>query len=242
MFGFFKKKATPQNNFQSIGTDMHSHILPGIDDGAKNIEESIALIEKLQSLGYRKLIATPHIMGDYYRNTPEKINSALALVQEAVEQKGIAIEIDAAAEYYLDEFFEQNLEKNNVLTFSNYLLFELSYVNEPNNIQEIISKIREKGYFPVLAHPERYAYFHQSLERYEEIKSWGCYLQLNAISLTGYYGKNVQKVAHKLVASASIDFLGSDTHHLKHLQALEESLNVKPMEDLLQTITLNASL
>lgn len=221
---------------------MHSHILPGIDDGAKNIEESIVLIEKLKSLGYHKLIATPHIMGDYFRNSPEKILKALDLVRNEVDRRNIDIEIAAAAEYYLDEFFEQNLQQNNVLTFSNYLLFELSYVNEPNNIEEIIQRIRDKGYAPILAHPERYGYFHQSTEHYEEIKSWGCYLQLNTISLTGYYGKGVQKVANKLVSMEIIDFLGSDAHHLKHIQALEESLLLKSTEALLKSATLNSTL
>src|SRR5690606_22819062 len=114
---FFKKKTLPYN-FKNIGTDMHSHILPGIDDGAKNIEESIVLIEKLKSLGYHKLIATPHIMGDYFRNSHEKILKALDLVRNEVDRRNIDIEIAAAAEYYLDEFFEQNLQQNNVLTFS----------------------------------------------------------------------------------------------------------------------------
>jgi len=241
MFNFFKKKALPYN-FKDIGTDMHSHILPGIDDGAKNIEESIILIEKLKSLGYHKLIATPHIMGDYFRNSPEKICEALDLVREEVSRRNIDIEIAAAAEYYLDEFFEQNLKQNSVLTFSNYLLFELSYVNEPSNIEETIQKIRDKGYAPILAHPERYGYFHQSSERYEEIKSWGCYLQLNTVSLTGYYGKGVQKAANKLVSMGIIDFLGSDAHHLKHIQALEESLSLKTTEELLRSVTLNSTL
>ncbi|WP_353138787.1 CpsB/CapC family capsule biosynthesis tyrosine phosphatase [Pseudopedobacter sp.] len=241
MLSFFKKKALLYN-FKDIGTDMHSHILPGIDDGAKNIEESIILVEKFKSLGYRKLIATPHIMGDYYRNSPKTIHKALDLVKDELSRRNINIEVAAAAEYYLDEFFEQNLQQNNVLTFSNYLLFELSYVNEPNNLEETIQKIRDKGYAPILAHPERYGYFHQSTERYEEIKSWGCYLQLNTISLTGYYGKGVQKAASKLVSMGIIDFMGSDAHHLKHIQTLEESLSLKSTEELLKSVTLNSTL
>ena len=241
MLSFFKKKALLYN-FKDIGTDMHSHILPGIDDGAKNIEESIILIEKFKSLGYHKLIATPHIMGDYFRNSPKKILKALDLVRDELSRRNINIEVTAAAEYYLDEFFEQNLQQDNVLTFSNYLLFELSYVNEPNNLEETIQKIRDKGYAPILAHPERYGYFHQSTERYEEIKSWGCYLQLNTISLTGYYGKGVQKAASKLVSMGIIDFMGSDAHHLKHIQALEESLSLKSTEELLKSVTLNSTL
>ncbi|WP_245546789.1 tyrosine-protein phosphatase [Pseudopedobacter saltans] len=221
---------------------MHSHILPGIDDGAKNIEESIVLIEKLKVLGYHKLIATPHVMGDYFRNTPEKIKKTLDLLREEVSKRNIKIDIEAAAEYYLDEFFEHNLQQNNVLTFSNYLLFELSYINEPNNLEDIISEIREKGYFPVLAHPERYVYFHNSTDRYEEIKKFGCYFQLNTISLTGYYGKGIKKAAEKLVSLGLIDFLGSDAHHLKHLEALEKSLSLKPMEELLKNISLNSTL
>lgn len=241
MFGFLKKKSS-LNSFSNIGTDMHSHILPGIDDGAKDLEESIALVERLKALGYCKLIATPHIMGDYYRNTPEKIHHALDILRKEIKKRKIDIEVDAAAEYYLDEFFEQNLHQNNVLTFSGYLLFELSYVNEPNNLEEIIGEIRERGYFPVLAHPERYAYFHKSPERYQEIKDLGCYLQLNTISLTGYYGKGVKKAAENLVNKGIIDFLGSDAHHQKHLDALEKSLSLSVLENLVDNITLNKTL
>lgn len=233
MFGLFKKKKTLLHNFENIGTDMHSHILPGIDDGAKTLEESVSLVLRLKQLGYSKLIASPHIMGDYYRNTPYTINKALQQLQEELNRQNIDIEIQAAAEYYLDEFFETNLSKNNVLTFSGYLLFELSYINTPHNLKEIVSEIRDKGYSPVLAHPERYPYYHNTLDFYEEIKSWGCQLQLNTISLTGYYGKNIQKTADNLIARDLIDFIGTDTHHHRHLDALEKSLTSSRLRSLI---------
>lgn len=205
---------------------MHSHILPGIDDGAKNLGDSLLLAARFKELGYRKLIATPHIMADYFRNTPTIINKALDVLREGLNQNNIDLEVNAAAEYYLDETFENKIDKKEVLTFGdkNYLLFELSYINPPHNVFEVIAKIQDAGYQPVLAHPERYPYYYGSLENYQQIRETGCLLQLNTISLTGYYGKSCKQTAEELVDNYCIDFIGSDMHHLRHGDALKESL------------------
>lgn len=226
MFDWIKKKKEPEINFESIGTDMHSHILPGIDDGAKNLSDSLLLAKRFQELGFKKLIATPHIMADYFRNTPDNINRALDILREGLAQNHIDLEVSAAAEYYLDETLENKIDKKEVLTFGgkNYLLFELSYINLPNNLFEVIQKIQDAGYQPVLAHPERYPYYYGSLENYQQIKATGCLLQLNTISLTGYYGKNCKQTAEDLFDNFMIDFIGSDMHHLRHADALKESL------------------
>lgn len=226
MFDWLKRKKEPELNFESIGTDMHSHILPGIDDGAKNLSDSLLLAKRFQQLGFKKLIATPHIMADYFRNTPDTINKALDVLREGLAQNNIDLEVSAAAEYYLDETFEKKINKKDVLTFGNkdYLLFELSYINFPNNLFEAIKKMQDAGYQPVLAHPERYPYFYGSLETYQQIKATGCLLQLNTISLTGYYGKNCKQTAEDLFDNFMIDFIGSDMHHLRHADALKESL------------------
>ncbi len=213
---------------------MHSHILPGIDDGAPNMVVSLALAKKFVELGFKKLIATPHVMADYYRNTSDTIRKALDLFREAIQANQIPLEISASAEYYLDETFINKLNKKQIIGFgNNYLLFELSYINMPSNILEVIYEIQAHGFYPVLAHPERYYYYYDSLENYLQLKEKGCLLQLNTISLTGYYGNKVKKTAEELVNSHVIDFLGSDIHHFKHADALKESLFLPSVKQLL---------
>lgn len=235
MFGLFKKKKiAPEFNFSNIGTDMHSHIIPGIDDGAQTIKDSLLLAKKFKALGYHKLIATPHIMADYYRNTPDTIHRGLDVLRKGLKEAEIELEVDAAAEYYLDETLEKKIRQKEVLTFgSGYLLFELSYINAPQNLLDFIKIIQDAGYKPVLAHPERYPYYHNVFENYHQIRETGCLLQLNTIALTGYYGSGAKKVAEEMVENHLIDFIGSDMHHLKHAAALEDSLSTPLIENLL---------
>lgn len=226
MFDFFKKdKNKTTLNFNTIGVDMHAHFLPGIDDGAATLEDAILLVRKMKDLGFHKLIATPHIMADLYPNNSETILQALAILKEEVKKQDIQIQIEAAAEYFFDETFEAKIEETELLTFGDrYLLFELSYVQQPTHLQEIVKKLIDKGYKPILAHPERYLYLHQSLDNLQRIKDYGCYFQLNTISLMGYYNKQIQKVAEYLVDHQLIDFIGSDAHRIKHLECLEKAL------------------
>lgn len=213
---------------------MHAHIIPGIDDGAKNLEEALQLAACFKRLGFEKLIATPHIMADYFRNTPATIYKGLDILTDGLHQAGIQLEVQAAAEYYLDETFEDKIAKKEVLTFGQqqFLLFELSYINAPYNLFEVIDQIRQAGYTPVLAHPERYPYLHSSIEQYQKIRDKNCLLQLNTISLTGYYGKGAKKLAEQLVDHYCVDFLGSDMHHLRHADALEESLVLNRLQQV----------
>lgn len=237
MFSFFKSKKSliPSGvNFSLLKTDLHSHLIPGIDDGAQTLEDSILLIKKLIEVGYTKIITTPHIMADYYRNTPDIINRGLDVVRKELIKQNLNIELEAAAEYYLDETFESKLAKSDVMTVgSNYLLFELSFVSYPPNLFDIIDKIKTRGLIPILAHPERYSYLAESIETFQRIKEAGCYLQLNTISLTGYYGKQTQRTAEQLVDHLLIDFIASDMHHLKHAAALTSSLSTTYVQKLL---------
>jgi protein-tyrosine phosphatase len=235
MFNLFKKvKKEPEINFSQLGVDMHSHVIPGIDDGAQNLGQSLALIHAYKDMGFRKIITTPHIMADYYRNTREIIERGLDGLREELQVQGIDFEVEAAAEYYLDETFETKLDKGDMLTIGKeHLLFEISFVNYPQNLMDMIKKIQDKGYRPILAHPERYPYLFESIEHYQRIRETGCYLQLNTISLTGYYGKGSQKVAEELVDRMMIDFIGSDMHHIKHAIALKRSLSLPYVYKLL---------
>ncbi len=236
LFDFLKKKKeqVPEINFSGIKTDLHSHLIPGIDDGAQNMEESILLIQRLMSMGFKKLVTTPHIMADYYRNTSESILQGLDGLREELVKRNIKIEIDAAAEYYLDETFENKLKKNDILTLGKkYVLFELSFINYPQNLFEVIDRILQKGYTPLLAHPERYPYMTASIENYERLKDSGCYLQLNTLSLTGHYGKPTQTAAEQMVDHYLVDFIGSDMHKVKHAEMLLKSLSMPYVVKLL---------
>lgn len=241
MFGLFKKRAKKPNvDFSSIGTDMHSHIIPGIDDGAPNVEAALAMARKYVELGFKKVVATPHVMADFYRNTPDSIRAGLSVLEEALYQNQIDLKVEAAAEYYFDETFINKLESKQVLGFGdNYLLFELSYINQPPNLLDVLFKIQDAGFYPVLAHPERYPYYHGSIENYLQIKEYGCFLQLNTISLTGYYGKGVKNAAESLVDNNCVSFLGSDMHHLRHAKALTDSLLTSRVEKLINQGQLN---
>lgn len=240
MFGLFKKKKEQLFDFSTIGADMHSHILPGIDDGAKTLSDSLILAQRFKSLGFRKLVATPHIMADYFRNTPATVHKALDILREGLLQNNIDLEVDAAAEYYLDETFENKIQKKEVLTFGkNFLLFELSYINAPHNLFEVIKKIQDAGYQPVLAHPERYPYYYNSIESHQQIREIGCFLQLNTISLTGYYGKNSKQTAEELIDNYCVDFLGTDMHHVRHADALKESLSSERLQSILAQPQIN---
>lgn len=234
LFSFFKKKKEDDvtydsiKDFSSVKTEIHSHLIPGIDDGSKSMEETITLIKEIKDLGFKKIVTTPHIMSDFFRNTPEIILNGLADVRKALKENNIDIEIEAAAEYYLDDFFLKKLEDGNLLTFGDkYLLFEISYINPPDNLTSVIFKALTLGYKPVLAHPERYEYWFQNMEMYDTLHDAGALFQLNTISLTGYYGHIPRKIAQRLIDKNYIDFIGSDMHGDRHLQALKRSLNEK---------------
>lgn len=235
MFGFFGKKKVEhirRFDLSTLGVDMHSHVLPGIDDGAQNVEESIVLVKALIDLGIKKIIATPHIMVDYYRNTPEIINNALSVLKNELQEQQIDIEIQASAEHLLDEGFEVLLEESRVLPMTdNYLLFEMSFIDAHPNLIPLVQKIIDKGYKPILAHPERYPYF--TIDNCETLKSWGCNLQMNTISLTGYYGSKTKAMAEAMVDYNLVDFISSDMHHPRHAAALERSLGTAYLEKLL---------
>lgn len=235
MFGLFSKKTIEhvrRFDLSTLGVDMHSHVLPGIDDGAQNVDESIVLVQALIDLGIKKIIATPHIMVDYYRNTPETIGNALELLKNELQKQHIDIEIEAAAEHLLDEGFETLLDAGMVMPMTdNYLLFEMSFIDAHPNLIPLVQKMKDKGYKPILAHPERYPYF--TIENCENMKSWGCNLQMNTISLTGYYGVKTKEMAEAMVDHNLVDFISSDMHHPRHAAALERSLKTTYLEKLL---------
>jgi tyrosine-protein phosphatase YwqE len=225
-------------------TDIHSHLLPGIDDGVTDLDEALEVIKGFANLGYRKLITTPHIMADFYKNTPEIIKDKLKLVQNALSEQQINIELQAAAEYYLDEHFLTLIEADSpLLTFGkNYVLFETSFISKPLYLKEVIFKLQTNGYSPVLAHPERYLYLHDDKTLLQEIYDSGVLLQLNLSSIDGYYSKQVRNMARYLINNKMISLFGSDCHNSRQLIAFEHALKNNFMDSLRENTLLNNKL
>ncbi|HET7360878.1 MAG TPA: CpsB/CapC family capsule biosynthesis tyrosine phosphatase [Salinimicrobium sp.] len=238
MLSLFKKKV-PIRDLLSGSIDIHNHILPGIDDGAANVEDSVALIKKYRELGITHFIATPHVMNDYYPNTRKNIKSAFDALQKKLSAEGLnETMLRYAAEYMMDQPFLDNLKKEKLLPlFKNYVLVEMSYFQPPINLNEILFELQTKNYKPVLAHPERYGFYHsRNLKKYEDLKTRGCHFQLNILSLIGHYGKGIQEIAFRLLDKDMIDFVGTDTHQMRHLEKLSEAKIPKSRMEQLKPI------
>ena len=231
---FFKKKIPLTDVFTDGFVDIHSHLLPGIDDGAKDMDTSIALLLKMASYGIKNFITTPHVLGSVYPNSSEVIKQKLAAVKKELEKREIkGISIQAAAEYMLDGEFSALLDQKDILVLKdNYVLVEMSYFSAPINLYELLFKIQLKGYKPVLAHPERYNFYHTDFKSYYKLKQAGCLFQLNLLSLTDQYGKGVQKTSEKLLKENLYDFVGTDTHHQNHLELLPKIGTKKTLEKI----------
>lgn len=244
MLNWFRKQrpADPSLNFPLV--DIHSHLLPGLDDGVQTFDESEAIIIEFQRLGYTKLITTPHVMSDFYRNSNEIIRQKLAETNQHLAQKGIPVTLEAAAEFYLDEALLSRIEANDpLLTFGkNYLLFETNFMTEPLNLKEFIFLATTKGYKPVLAHPERYIYLQNNFSKAEDLVNRGVLFQVNSSSLSGYYSKGAQQTAQKLIDSGYVHFLGSDCHNLQHVQLLAQARKNKYFQKALSLPLLNNTL
>jgi protein-tyrosine phosphatase len=221
---FFSKKKTDPVDLSWLSTDMHSHLLPGIDDGSQDVATSIELVKGFRALGYNKIITTPHILWEIYPNTPEVILAKQEEVKEAIRTAGIDIEFKAAAEYFIDEHFVQQLRnKVPLLTLSrNIVLIEFSMIAAPVDWQEVLFEMQMQNYQPVLAHPERYTYFARKTELFDQLKDAGCWFQVNLLALTGYYGETVHELAEYLLKKNYYDLAGSDLHHQKHLAQLQK--------------------
>ena len=245
MFNLFKKKPPVLPAYHlPITTDMHSHILPGIDDGSPDIETSFQLVKGLMELGITKSIATPHIMGDMYRNNADTIFLAMQQLQAALDKENIVFELSAAAEYMLDNyFFEQLNNKTVMLTVKDKLILtEFSYSSMPSNPKQMIFGILTEGYTPILAHPERYAYYYPNYKQFHYLKDLGFLLQVNLLSLTGYYGKEAAKAGRYIIKNNLASFTGTDLHHERHLAALSDKKNKKIFGEFFQGVAFNGDL
>ena len=226
MFNFFKKKSEPIQ--LCFNTDIHCHILPGIDDGSPDVTTSVELIERMKSWGITRIIATPHSTQASFENTPETMGNALALLKAELDKSQIEIDITHSAEYRIDEYFTTQLSNGNIVPMpNNYILVENSFIQEPWNLDQLLFDLKVKGYKPILAHPERYMYYYAKKDRYKAIHSTGTKLQLNLLSIAGYYGKEEKRIAMELITNGLVDFIGTDLHNHRHADAIEAYLASK---------------
>lgn len=241
--GFFSslfktKKSTIRSLSQLdfLEVDMHNHLLPGIDDGSIDVQHSLHYIQELQRLGIKKFICTPHIMAGVHPNTKFSIGKAQSTLQAALKTTGNDVDIFAAAEHMIDEDLPSLILTNGLCVMpGGYVLIEMSYLSESKALFHTILAIQKQGYKPILAHPERYNYYHGNFNMYKQIKDAGCLLQLNLLSLSRYYGVDAKAIAMTLLKSGMYDFVGTDLHHERHLEALKNVVEKYPVREMLKT-------
>jgi tyrosine-protein phosphatase YwqE len=233
VLSFLKPAVTLKDLIPDNHIDIHSHLLPNIDDGATSIENSLYLISSLQSIGISQFITTPHTFNGVWDNTMQQIKRVELETTTKLSDMGFATNMKAASEYLLDDHFVSLFQKNEILTLKDtYVLVEMSYINAPVQLYDILFEMQVAGYKPVLAHPERYNFYHQNFEQYNKLKNAGCLFQLNLLSTVGYYGKSVADTAKKLLSKGLIDFVGTDVHHQKHIESFDKKVMIKDLQPL----------
>ncbi|MDX5319621.1 MAG: capsular biosynthesis protein [Bacteroidota bacterium] len=245
----FNRDNAPGNASSVLKVDVHSHMLPGIDDGAKTMEDTLEMIERTAKTGIEKIITTPHIMYEFYRNTPEIIHSKLAEVRSALAERNIQVQLEAAAEYYLDDAFISMVKnKEPLLTFGNNLvLVETNYIQSHPELLQVFFDLRIQGYTPVFAHPERYAYLlrnkdKETLAAYQRIYDSGALFQLNLMSFAGYYGPQIKHTAELLLKEGMIHMVGSDAHKVEHVRIINHMKQTKLFERIVAPKLMNNQL
>ena len=237
LFGGKKDKETASSlsDYSQMAVDIHSHLIPGIDDGVKTMEESIEMIKHLRDFGFKKLITSPHVMGDGYTNTSEIILNGRDLVREAIKQNGIDIQFDASGEYNIDDGLYEKIEQKALLPFgNNYIMVEMPFISKPAIMGDIIYKLQIAGYNVILAHPERYGYFYENdFASYYALKDRNVLFQLNIASLLGTYGKGAKYSAEKMINENMVNFIGTDLHGARHLGLLQDCLGLKYLEKIM---------
>ncbi|MFT3795419.1 tyrosine-protein phosphatase [Flavobacterium sp.] len=240
MFHYLSKKPYLKDLIPDHHVDFHSHLLPGIDDGAKTMADSLQLIADLQQIGFAQMVTTPHVMKNVWDNTPVLIGQKLSEVQSTLEQKGQKLTFTAAAEYLMDGNFIELFQNEKLLTIKdNYVLVEMSYINPPIQLYDILFDLQVAGYKPILAHPERYLFYHKNFSEYEKLRHAGCAFQLNLLSVIGYYGVGVAETAKTLLKKGMIDFAGSDVHHQHHVGGFSRKLLFKDVQPIKEALAHN---
>lgn len=237
LFNLFKKKEELFSlSYDQCKVDFHSHLLPGIDDGVKTFDESILIIENFVALGYKKIITTPHVMSDFYRNDSKTIIELKNQLNERLQEQNIDMVVDASAEYYYDDFFKNLYERDELLLIKDkYFLFELSYINEPQDIHSFVFEAHSKGLKPIMAHPERYPYWNGKIDVFKTLQEAGCLFQMNINSLVGHYHIDAQNMAELMIENQLIDFMCSDCHKIQHIEMMKKVKIKKHLKEVLES-------
>ena len=225
MLDFLFRKKTNTIPTLPYTTDIHSHLIHGVDDGSKDIETSIQLIKKMKSWGVERIITTPHRTDETFENSVEIIEPKYLEIVKRLKDESIDIDFNYSFEYRMDEGFLKLRYKHLLKPLKDkYLLVENSFIQPLWNLDDLIFDLKLKGFFPILAHPERYNYYHSNKQIYKHLKSLEVLFQVNVLSLSGCYGKEVQDVSIWLLKNNMVDYLSTDLHHRNHVAALDQFL------------------
>ena len=243
MISFFKSKPKLVDLIPAGFIDIHSHLLPGIDDGAKSIEDTSEMLLQLKSIGFEKCITTPHTLPGVWENTKEGILTTFIQTKSELPESTSEMLHITASEYMMNETFHERIQTDELLTIKdNFVLVEMSYLNPPLALLDIIFELKLKGYQPILAHPERYFFYHQNQKMYKTLKELDVLFQLNLLSVVGYYGSSVAIIADRLLKENLIDFVGSDVHHMQHVNSFQNKIIIKSEKKLIEAIERNSIL
>ena len=240
MFTLFKSKPVLKDLIPDNHIDIHSHLLPGIDDGARTFVDTLRLTKALQGFGVSEFITTPHIIQQVWDNTHEQIQSNATATVSELKKQAITVPFKAAAEYLMDDQFVRLFQSHDLLTLKdNYVLVEMSYINAPIQLYSILFDLQVAGYIPVLAHPERYLFYHNNFNEYVKLKRAGCLFQLNLLSVVGYYGTEITKITEQLLQKGMYNYVGSDVHHDNHIASFNQKVKLKDVMPLKEAIANN---
>lgn len=237
MFNIFHRKKENSQLFYS--TDVHCHILPGVDHGSQNVEQSIEMLRAERDMGITRVILTSHVTAETFENTPDTLRPAFEILKQAVAQtEDIShMQLYLSAEYRMDEFWDKQYTLGNQIAMpGNYILMENSFHQELLGLDELLFDLKVKGYKPILAHPERYIYYAQRKQRLEQLHNTGTKFQVNLLSLAGYFGQHCRETALWLVKHGMVDMLGSDMHGMEHVKVIQDYINSKEWRKLVPQI------
>lgn len=239
---FLSKKEIPFKDIIPTGyVDIHSHLLANIDDGVKTVYQSAYIIEQLQNIGLKKIITTPHVMQEVWPNTTETIQTKHLEICQILKSLNIDIDLEVSAEYMLDDLFYNRIKEKDIIPLpNNHLLVEMSTFSPPINLNELLFEIKLAQYTPIMAHPERYTFYHDHMNKYDELKEQGFLFQLNLLSLSGYYGEKVKGIAIKLLNGGYFDYTGSDIHNYHQLEVLLKGFPSKYSKKVAKVMKNNA--
>lgn len=235
MLSLFSKKDHPKPIFSVLGTDMHCHLLPGVDDGSKSLDETLECLETMYQVGYRRLYVTPHFQYPRFPNKEEVITRLYDQLRHQLAQRGCPMElVGIGGEYRIDDAFASRIDDCRFLKVKDKVLVELSLHQLRMGVEETLFELGMKDYDIILAHPERYPYYSPNSETLAALKEQGIFFQVNVLSISGFYGEMAQKNALEYIRRGWVEYLGTDMHNTLYAQALSDATHNKKVQKVLK--------